>query len=151
MKDMLQVLVLNGDAYCRVCLPSAHKGLHSVWQSVANLPASVKPQGNITSIHPFSVSAYPHLGCRGNITYWCENNKHKITWEESLPPDWARVEMGSFLAISTRICFWTSGLSSISYLCLSEYDSWNCTNKHTANILCLKLASYLTHFLRQIK
>lgn len=42
--------------------------------------------------------------------------------------------MGSFRAISTRICFWTSGLSSNSYLCLSEYDSWNCSSKDTAHI-----------------
>lgn len=66
---------------------------------------------------------------------YCEYTNNNIylelemVWHDNIPPDWARVKMGSFFAISTRICFCASSLSSISYLCLSEYDSWNWSNK----------------------
>ena len=121
------------------CLIKSHWVLDCWLDKISNLKTSVWALGNFDqhflhvliillinrlqnqSLVPVLIIRYAWCPCRRKIT---------ITWQESLPPDWARVKMGSFFAISTRICFWASGLSSISYLCLSEYDSWNYNNKH---------------------
>lgn len=96
------------------------------WQRSQNLTAEDMEIKEISCppSHPITCLPSKHSAKWLYSCSCCGNVHIKDRWL-CVPPDWARVKMGSFLAISARICFWTSGLSSISYLSLSEYDNWN--------------------------